>query len=74
MRCVAINGSGYVVDVVPQPSDVSTCTLVLAVPAEVAANPFALSLEDASSLSGAMLMILAVAWCLRMLRRTLDQV
>ena len=34
-RCVAIDSNGFVVDVIPQPSDVSTCTLVLASPSEL---------------------------------------
>jgi hypothetical protein len=35
MRCVVINGSGFVVDVNPQPEITTSCTMVLASPSEL---------------------------------------
>ena len=72
MRCVAIDGSGFVVDVVPQPADLTTCTLILASPTEVTASPFILSDEDAALLAGAAWFVWGVAYGLRMLRKALE--
>jgi hypothetical protein len=71
MCCVQINESGAVVDVVPQPADTSTCTLVLAAAAEVGASPFALSLDDAALISSSIALVWAVAWGARMMARQL---
>lgn len=71
MRCVQINGSGAVVDVVPQPVDLSTCSLVISSGAEVVGSPFALTLSDASSLAVAIGLLWAVAWVFRVLSRQL---
>lgn len=73
MRCVAIDVDGFVVDVVPQPADLTTCTLVLASPAEVTASPFLLSLEDGGLIGLAILSLWAVAFGMRSLIQTVRQ-
>jgi hypothetical protein len=67
VRCVTVDGSGAVVDVVPQPADVTTCTLVLATPAEVGSSPFALSVEDATLLGFGIVAVWVTAWVIRSL-------
>lgn len=71
MRCVAIDAGGNVVDVVPQPSDVTSCTLVLAVPAELQADLFRMDLVDAGAVSLAIISLWAVAFSVRLLIRFL---
>lgn len=55
VRCVAIDTSGFVVDVVPQPADFTTCTLLLVSPGEITPSPFALDLGGAAAISGAII-------------------
>lgn len=71
MRCVTIDQAGAVVDVVPQPSDVTSCTLVLAVPAELQADLFSLDLVAAGQISLAIIALWAVAFSVRILIRQL---
>lgn len=72
MRCVAIDAAGVLVDVVPQPADVSTCALVIRSGQEVSANPFALTLEEGGLIGAAIVLLWGAAFGLRMLRRALD--
>jgi hypothetical protein len=72
MRCVAIDAGGLVVDVDPQPVDVTLCTLVLASPAEVGTSPFTLTVEEGGLIGAAIALLWATAFGLRMLRRALD--
>ncbi len=72
MRCVQINGSGAVVDVTPQPVDVSACSLVLVSGAEVTGNPFKLTLEEGGLIGGAICLLWGAAFGLRSLRRALE--
>lgn len=65
MRCVAIDSTGAVVDVTPQPASVADCTLVIASPAEVASSPFALDPSDAVLIGGACWALWATAWVAR---------
>lgn len=65
MRCVAVDGSGNVVDVVPQPADVTACTLVLASPAEVGSSPFAVDTADAQTLLWGIAPLWITAWIFR---------
>lgn len=69
MRCVAIV-SGAVVDIDPQPADLTTCTLVLVSPTEVTASPFVLDPADAGLIGGACIALWAFAWGIR---QVLDQ-
>jgi heat shock protein HspQ len=71
MRCVAINASGVVTDVDPQPSDTSTCTMVLAAPSEISASPFLLTLEEGGMIAVAISLLWGAAFGLRQLRRAL---
>lgn len=71
MRCVVVNGSGQVVDVVPQPTDVSTCGLVLVSAAEVGNSPFALTPEDANELLWLIVPLWIVAWIFHAFRKSL---
>lgn len=65
MRCVLIDTSGAVVDLVPQPSDVTSCTLVLVSPTEVNSSPFVMDLADAAAIGGAVMLLWAVAFGIR---------
>jgi hypothetical protein len=69
---VSIDAQGFVVDVDPQPVDVALCTHVLAVPAELAASPFVLSVAEAGAIGAAIALLWGAAFGLRMLRRALD--
>lgn len=72
MRCVAIDGNGFVVDVVPQPADVTTCSMVLASPEEIGeASPFNIPLDAAGDLVAAMGLVIATGWIYRLLIRNL---
>jgi len=64
MRCVAIVG-GAVVDIDPQPTDVTTCTLILVSPTEVIASPWLLEPDDAGLISVAIIGLWALAWAFR---------
>lgn len=72
MRCVQINGSGQLVDVTPQPVDVTACALVVQSGQEVASSPFALTLEEGGLIGGAICLLWGAAFGLRSLRRALD--
>jgi hypothetical protein len=65
VRCVTVDGSGNVVDIVPQPADVTMCTLVLASPAEVGSSPFALTGDDATTLAWLIAPLWITAWVFR---------
>lgn len=72
MRCVEINAAGVVMDVDPQPSDVSSCTLVLAVPAELQNDVMALTSTQGAEIGGAVLLVWAGAWVIRQVARALN--
>jgi|OpeIllAssembly_1097287.scaffolds.fasta_scaffold02466_3 hypothetical protein len=65
MRCVVVDASGFVVDVTPQPADVTTCTLVLASPSEVGSSPFAVDSTDAQTLLWGIAPLWITAWIFR---------
>lgn len=69
MRCVQIDASGNVVDVVPQPADASSCTLVLAEPSEVASVFPVLTTTDALAIAVAAGSFIALAGVLRQFAR-----
>lgn len=71
-RCVAIDDSGAVVDVVPQPADFRGCAYVLVSGSEVTTSPWALTLEEGGLIGGAIALLWGGAFGLRMLRRALD--
>ena len=74
MICLQQNGtSGALEPVVPQPSDFSTCTFVVQAGSEVVASPFALDAQAAADLGGAIAAVWAFAFCLRLLRRQLEE-
>lgn len=71
MRCVVINASGQVVDVSPQPAEITACTFVLAAPSDLTASPFMLSLEDGGLIAAAIILLWSAAFGLRQFRRAL---
>lgn len=73
MRCLVIDSSGFLVDVVPQPATFEGCTYVVQSGAEVVASPFALDQSSAASLAGAFAGLWALAYCLKLLRRQLEK-
>lgn len=75
MLCVSIHDDGgvqYVTLSSPQPADVTGCPLVLAAPAEIGANPFALSPSEAVQIATAILSVWALAWVFRAILRFLQ--
>lgn len=75
MLCVSIHETGgvqYVALQSPQPADVTACPLVLAAPAEIGANPFALSTSEAVQIGTAILSVWAIAWVFRAILRFLQ--
>lgn len=73
MRCVTVDGTGHVVDVVPQPVDLSTCTAVLVSGVEVNNSPFALTADDAVTLLWLIVPIWTVAWIFRAFNSTTER-
>lgn len=65
MRCVAVDGAGAVVDVVPQPADLTTCTLVLVSPGELTPSPFLMGIDDAGLIGVAVIGLWSLAWAFR---------
>lgn len=65
-----VGGVVHLVD--PQPVDTSACVAVLAVPAELAPHPFVLTVEEGGLIGGAIMLLWASAFGLKMLRRSLD--
>lgn len=54
----------------PQPSDISTCNMLLISAGEYqnsfgAVNPFALTVQEGAQLGGSILLVMAVAWVIR---------
>ncbi len=78
MRCVTINESGVLVDVVPQPADWSSCAFILQSGAEAGANPFYLSADEGQSVALAIIFVWGVgfAWraIIQLLKGDLDHV
>jgi hypothetical protein len=72
MRCVQVDLSGHVVDVSPQPDDVTTCPMVIVSGAEAVGSPFRLTLEEGGMIGGAVVLLWGAAFGLRALRRALD--
>lgn len=72
MFCVQVDGSGYLVAVDPQPTEVSACTLVVTSGADALNSPFALSPEQGSQVGGAILGVWAVAYVFRIVIRALS--
>lgn len=73
MRCLVIDSNGFLVDVSPQPATFDSCSYVVQSGAEVVASPFALDLDDAGLLAGAVTALWAVAYVFRLLRRQLEE-
>lgn len=71
MLCVQVVG-GAVVPVDPQPADLTTCTLVIPGPLEVASSPFVMSLEDGAAIGVAIFVVWAIAYGFRIIGRSLD--
>lgn len=72
MRCVAIDVSGAVVDVVPQPADVASCTLVLASPTELVSawsDLLTMSAADGALVSAAIAGCWVVGWVIGLAAR-----
>lgn len=72
MICVQAdaNGTVYVVD--PQPTDTAGCGLVLVSGLEASQSPLSLTVEQATQIAGAILMVWGVAYVFRVLARFLS--
>lgn len=74
-RCVEIGEGGALIDVSPQPSDVTTCALVVASGYEhgqFSSSPWVLTEAQGAQIGGAILLVWAIAWVFRALSRTLQ--
>lgn len=74
-RCVEIGKGGALIDVSPQPSDVTTCALVVASGYEhgqFSSSPWVLTEAQGAQIGGAILFVWAIAWVFRALSRTLQ--
>ncbi|WP_240794622.1 hypothetical protein [Azoarcus sp. DD4] len=74
MLCVAVDESGVLVAVDPQPVEVTGCSLVVQSAAELSVSPFALTPEQGSEVAGSILALWALAYVFRLLIRTLKTV
>lgn len=72
MRCVTIDGSGFLVDVTPQPVDMSSCALVVQSGGELGNNPFNLSAADGGSVALAVLLVWGSGFVWRVLVQSLQ--
>lgn len=72
MLCVAVDVSGSVYVVDPQPADTSACGLVIGSGLEAHSSPWALTLEQGSQIGGAILAVWALAFVFRMVIRALN--
>lgn len=73
-RCVEIGKGGALIDVSPQPSDVTTCALVVASGYEhgqFSSSPWVLTEAQGAQIGGAILFVWAIAWGIRALARAL---
>lgn len=70
--CVQADGSGVLSVMAPQPADFSTCTLVVVAGTEVAASPFAMTIEQGQQIGMAIMLACAVAWGFRLLARAIN--
>lgn len=72
MLCVAVDVSGSVYVVDPQPVDTSACGLVMVSGLEAHSSPWALTLEQGSQVGGAILAVWALAFVFRVVIRALN--
>lgn len=72
IETIVIDGRQHVVVASPQPADVTTCGQVLASATEIGQSPFALTTEQGAQIGGAILLVWALAWVVRMLVRALN--
>lgn len=72
MLCVAVDVSGSVYVVDPQPLDTSVCGLVIVSGLEASSSPWSLTLEQGSQVGGAILAVWALAFVFRMVIRALN--
>lgn len=72
MLCVAVDSSGSVYVVDPQPVDASACGLVIVSGLEAHSSPWALTFEQGSQIGGAILAVWALAFVFRMVIRALN--
>lgn len=72
MLCVAVDGSGAVFVVQPQPVDTAACGLVLVSGQEANSSPWFLTLEQGSQVGGAILLVWALAFAFRVVIRALN--
>jgi len=72
MLCLTDNGNGFYTVADPQPTNINSCVYLIAQPTEVQSLPWALTVEQGTQLSIAILGLWAVAWCWRAASSTLD--
>lgn len=80
MQCVQVdvvklqsgNPANGLVLVTPQPSDLSTCQMVVGSYSEMSSELTRLSPTEGAQIAGAILLIWAIAWTIRVIVRTLN--
>lgn len=72
MLCAAVDSSGAVYVVDPQPVDTTGCGLVLVSGAEAHSSPWLLTLEQGSQIGGAILLVWGLAFVFRVVARSFN--
>jgi len=72
MYCLTDNGNGSYSVANPQPTNINSCVYVIAQPVEVQPAIWALTAEQGTQLSVAILTLWAVAWVWRAASSTVD--
>lgn len=72
MLCVAVDSSGSVFVVDPQPVDTAACGLVIVSGQEANASPWSMTPEQGSEIAGAVLVVWALAYVFRVCIRALN--
>lgn len=72
MQCLGVNASFQLEVLSPQPSDLSSCQMVVGSYSEINSDVMQLTPEQGALVAGAILTLWAIAWVFRMLARTLN--
>lgn len=75
MQCASIylsGGQNYLVITSPQPADLSTCTYVVGNYSEFSSGLTQISPEQGAQIAGAILLIWAMGWVIRVIARSLN--
>jgi hypothetical protein len=72
MICVSADNAGVLSVVTPQPPDVSSCSMVVASPSELAGIVQPLDISSAEQIGAAIFLLFTVAFVFRAIRRIIE--